>query len=397
MTSPASSEPGGLTDTSSANIFGSVGKLVGRFSDWITDKLIRRLADPAAQRFLTQNMLTRATARRDARALYDICVGFSYSQTLAVCVELDLFETLHQAPREFPELLNSLQLPPDSLQTLLEAAVALKLLRRRHDGKYAVGRLGTAVLADPGIAAIVRHHELLYQDLAQPLQLLQSPLDSRMAAFWSYTQDDGLAKLDGEGAAAYSAVMEATQVMVSNQVVGAVNLSGANSLLDVGCGTGTFARGLMAKHPSLSVTLYDLPPVIELAKANLDATAENNPHLRFEPGDFTAATLPGGHEVISLIRVLHDQDDARALELLKKARAALTPGGKLIVAETLVEDGEEARVGGAYFGWFLLAMGRGRARKRRDVDALLKAAGFSEIRENSTDLPMVVRVITAKF
>ncbi len=367
-----------------------------RLKDWANDWIIQQLSKRHVQRFLTHNFFTRSTARRDARDLYDICVGFSYSQTLRCCVELNLFQLLHDTPMGLADLAAHLDVPKQNLQVLLESATALKLLRQRTDQTYAVGRLGTAVLADPGIAVIVRHHDLLYRDLAQPVDVLTTPLKSDMAAFWAYTQDDKVGDIDPSLANNYSEVMAATQSTVADLVLGAYDFSKHTDLLDAGCGTGTFAMAVAAQHANLNLTLYDLPPVIELAGPKVEASVIDATRMTLVPGNFADGSLPTGQDIVCLIRVLHDQSDESASALLAKARAALKPGGTILIAETLAGSDAAERIGRVYFGWFLLAMGRGRARSPGQVSQLLRESGFKDVREHSTSLPMIVRVITAQ-
>jgi demethylspheroidene O-methyltransferase len=62
------------------------------------------------------------------------------------------------------------------------------------------------------------------------------------------------------------------------------------------------------------------------------------------------------------------------------------------MAET---PGAEA-IGDAYFGFYLLAMGSGRARRRAEMTQILQAAGFTGIRFLSTPRPMFASVIIGR-
>src|SRR4051794_4279593 len=76
-----------------------------------------------------------------------------------------------------------------------------------------------------------------------------------------------------------------------------------------------------------------------------------------------------------LVRVLHDHDDAAAMTILRTARAALTPGGTLLVAEPMAAT-KGAETVGSYFEFYLLAMGSGRPRTAGELTAMLQQAGF---------------------
>jgi demethylspheroidene O-methyltransferase len=53
-------------------------------------------------------------------------------------------------------------------------------------------------------------------------------------------------------------------------------------------------------------------------------------------------------------------------------------------------------MGGAYFGFYLLAMGRGRPRRPDELAAMLTAAGFAAPRLLPTDTPLLTRVMQAE-
>jgi demethylspheroidene O-methyltransferase len=122
-----------------------------RFSAW-RESLTAR---PGFRAWAARFPLTRPLARRRARELFDLCAGFVYSQVLAACVRLKLFEALHEAPAEEGALAARLGLSPEAMSRLLVAAESLRLVRRRADGAWALGELGAAMIGNPGIAAMV--------------------------------------------------------------------------------------------------------------------------------------------------------------------------------------------------------------------------------------------------
>jgi demethylspheroidene O-methyltransferase len=51
---------------------------------------------------------------------------------------------------------------------------------------------------------------------------------------------------------------------------------------------------------------------------------------------------------------------------------------------------------GAYFELYLWAMGSGRPRTRAELQAMLEAAGFTDVRERRVRRPLLVRVLVAR-
>ena len=112
-------------------------------------------------------------------------------------------------------------------------------------------------------------------------------------------------------------------------------------------------------------------------------------------GSFLADPLPAGADVVTLVRVLYDHDDEAVRLLLRRVRAALPPGGRLIVAEPMSGTPGAGPVTEAYFGLYLLAMGSGRCRSAGELTALLNEAGFSSVHERPTRRPLLTRVLVS--
>jgi demethylspheroidene O-methyltransferase len=355
----------------------------------------RLLASPRFRRWAAGFPLTRWLARRRAAQLFDLVGGFVYSQVLLACVRLRLFERLAAGPLDSAELSRQCELSPDATERLLAAAASLRLVQRRQGGRWGLGPLGAVLSGDTAIASMVRHHESLYADLADPVALLRGEAGTQLGDFWAYSQDAQPGTLDMERVRPYSALMAASQPLVAEQVLDAVPLEGQRCLLDVGGGQGAFVSAVARHVPGLDLMLFDLPAVAQRAHALLAAQGLE-PRVRVHGGDFRRDALPRGADVISLVRVLHDHDDAVVRELLRAVHAALPPGGQVIVAEMMSGTRGAEATGDAYFGFYLLAMRQGRVRTAQTLATMLREAGFEAVRERRTRQPLQARVLVAR-
>jgi demethylspheroidene O-methyltransferase len=357
----------------------------------------RLLTSPRFRHWAAAFPLTRPIARRRTRALFDLCAGFVYSQVLLACVRLDLFEILAAGPQEPVALAHRLGLPPEATQRLLAAAVSLRLVARRPGGRFGLGPLGSAMVGNPGVAAMVEHHALLYADLADPVALLRDRgRETGLGRYWPYATADRPAAVAPEHAVQYSALMAASQPIIAAEVLDAYPFHRHDCLLDVGGGDGTFLAALADRFERPArLLLFDLPAVVAQAAARF-ATGRLAGRVTPVGGDFFTDALPRGADVATLIRVLHDHDDAAALALLRAIRRALPDQGTLVLAEPMSGTQGAEPVGDAYFGFYLLAMRRGRPRTPAEIGAMLRQAGFSRQRLIATSTPLLVRVIQAR-
>ncbi len=356
----------------------------------------RWLANPAFQRLAMRLPFVRRKARDAAARMFGMATGFVYTQTLTACVELGLIDRLAAAPESTADIAAACDLPLTAMQRLLAAAAALDLVAALPQDRWTLGELGAALAANPGAVAMIRHHRLLYADLADPVGLLRRGRGGgAVAEFWPYAEHgaDACPSL-GDATDPYSALMAASQPMVAEQLLDTHDFSRHRQLMDVGGGHGAFLAAVAARHPDLRLTLFDLPDVTETARPIL--AAQGLSRIVVSGGSFKTDPLPAGADVITLVRILHDHDDDVVRQLLAKARAALPPRGTLIIAEPMAGTRGSEAMGDAYFGLYLWAMGSGRPRTAKAYIQMLGEAGFTGIYEAATDLPMIVRVIVAR-
>ncbi len=355
------------------------------------------LASPRFQRFAAAFPLTRPVARQQTERLFDLCAGFVYSQVLAACIRLDLFQMLRAEPMTAEALSTRLDIPVDAMRRLLGAAVALGLLAERANGRYGLGMLGAALTGNPGIAAMIAHHSMLYDDLRDPVALLRRDEgDTELSRYWAYAADrPDREGITDESVAGYTALMAASQALIAEDILAAHDFREHLHVLDVGGGDGTFLIAAGAHAPHLRLTLFDLPPVARLAAQHFE-TAGFGGRAEAVGGNFLADMLPKSADLIVLNRILLDHDDLVVRALLASARKAIDPHGTLLIAEPISGLTGSPQVTDAYFNLYLFAMGRGRSRSFQELRALLQDAGFYRVKAKSTRRPLLTNVVIAR-
>lgn len=241
---------------------------------------------------------------------------------------------------------------------------------------------------------MIRHHPLLYADLADPLALLSRgrQQETALSAFWSYASKAGASR---EAAAPeYSALMAATQPMVAQQICDAYDFGRHRRMLDIGGGSGGFALSIMQAAPALHIGIFDLPEVIAGTAQRLAVPVAQGT-VTLHGGSFKSDSLPEEHDLVTLVRILHDHDDDVVTALLARVHAALPPQGRVLIVEPMAESATAPRMGDAYFGLYLWAMGSGRPRSEGELRAMLATAGFGHVTRLATALPLVASAMYA--
>jgi demethylspheroidene O-methyltransferase len=284
----------------------------------------------------------------------------------------------------------------DATERLMAAAVSLRLVTKRSGDRFALGSLGAPLVGNKALEAMIEHNALLYTDLNDPVALLRGVAgETELSAYWAYAGADQPAAVRPERVADYSTLMSVSQPLVSAEILDAYQLGRHRCLLDVGGGEGTFLSAAAARFPDLRLMLFDLPSVAARAKERFRATGLGDRATAIG-GSFLTDPLPLGADVISLVRVVHDHDDTSVLTLLRAIRHALPDDGVLLLAEPMAETAGAEPMGDAYFGFYLLAMGRGKPRSQKKLADMLRNAGFSRLQVAATRMPLQTGLIVAR-
>jgi demethylspheroidene O-methyltransferase len=321
----------------------------------------------------------RSIARAEGDALFEVVSGFVRSQTLLALVELRVLHRLADGALSTADLARATGVPEARMLVLARAGAGLRLMKNRK-GLWQLTTRGAAFLVVPGLEGMVRHHPVLYRDLGDPVSFFRGGTDPDLARFWPYV----FGGADEATATRYSRLMAESQALVAEDTLRIVSFSGIRHLMDVGGGTGAFLSAVAAAHPSLQLTLFDLPEVV--ASAHLTG-------VRIIPGSFREDALPRGADAIGLIRVLYDHADATVAALLRACHAALPDGGRLIISEPMSGGDRPDPATDVYFAIYTMAMQTGRTRSGSEIAALAKAAGFSLASPAKTLRPFVTSAL----
>ena len=355
----------------------------GRFLLWRN----RLLRSSTFQKWAARLPISQSIARTRATDLHHILAGFVYSQTLSASYKLGLLECLKDRIATLDEIASYCELERDAAATLIKAATAIDLLQAVNSDSWTLGELGASIHGNPGVQSMLRHHDLLYRDMADPASLLRSRDNAALRGYWPYVDGN---HSDPAATARYSELMADSQHLIANHILDAIKLKPQQRLLDIGGGTGTFARLAAARFPKIETAVFDLPQVIASIAPRYRGTTQ------LISGNMFEDPIPKTFNTISLVRILHDHDDDPVDKLLARCFEALPAGGELIIAEPMADTRGAESIGHTYFGFYLWAMGSGRPRTKHELQAALERAGFESIREKRTHIPALVRVVTTK-
>jgi len=205
---------------------------------------------------------------------------------------------------------------------------------------------------------------------------------------------DGTARKD-EWTVPFIAAMHRNAALRAPVVVRAVGVERVRRLLDVGGGSGAYSIAFAQASPVLEADLLDLPSVLPIAERHIEAAGlAGRVHTR--TGDLRRDAFGEGYDLLLLSAICHMLGPEENRDLLRRARAALVPGGRVVVQDFLLEPDGTAPAHAALFALnMLVGTPAGSSYSEAEYGSWLKAAGFADVRRvrlgGPTDLMLGTR------
>uniref|UniRef100_A0A1A8FS78 Acetylserotonin O-methyltransferase-like n=3 Tax=Nothobranchius korthausae TaxID=1143690 RepID=A0A1A8FS78_9TELE len=313
--------------------------------------------------------------KEDLEQISKLLDGFKASKALFTASKLRVFDVLHtNAELDAEQVAQEIKASVRGTRCLLEACVSLGLLKTKEEtGSRPVYRntdLATRFLCSDAHFSL--HGYIQYcNDVVWPLfSLLESAVLEGSSQREKLQKSQSAACNSQEVRLRFMSAMHCTARIGATAVAVAFDLSSYKTACDLGGCTGAVANELVKAHPKLSVTVFDLPAVVELSEHFHPQHSDNR--VSFQAGDFFKDDLPKA-DLYILVRVLHDLTDEKLHVLLRKVADACTPGCGLLLGEIFLE---ENRSGPSIGLLQALSMSEGKQRSATEYSQLLKNYGF---------------------
>jgi len=134
---------------------------------------------------------------------------------------------------------------------------------------------------------------------------------------------------------AFMGTMDLYAAMSAAEIADAFDFSRIHSLLDVGGATGALGRVLAERFPHVEVTVLELDEMCSAVEAWY-AKRGGSRRPKMLAGDMLSGPFDSGHDAIHFGWVLHNWPPDVQVGLLRRAHAALRPGGFVLATECLL-------------------------------------------------------------
>jgi SAM-dependent methyltransferase len=296
------------------------------------------------------------------------------ARALTTAVMLGVFDALHESPASPAELAERLSLDPLGAETLLTTLLTLGYVEAEGDERLrntAVSERQLVSSSAESIATFVGAQADLHWET---LGLLPEAVrDGKAYAMHEERQDEtdrwrayirGLYEIS-------KPEHEANAAMVPVEEPG--------RLVDVAGGHGGFSMAMCRRHPGLHATVLDLPPSVAVGREIVEEEGFSD-RIAFREGDVFEAGLGEDVDVVSVFNLIHHLPEERDRELCRMARAALRPGGCLVIGDSArPEPGEQVSEHGAISSLLFYAWSHSRNFRPSEIRAWMREAGFGEV------------------
>lgn len=308
-------------------------------------------------------------------AFIQLATGYWVSKAIYAAARLGVADSLADGPKTVERLAAEAGADAPTLRRLLRALASVGVFRETEDGYFGLTPMAAFLRSDaPGSQRNFVLHVgespswLAWDSLTESVRTGESAFRRVHGAevFPYYAAHP-------ESDEPFNGAMAELSHVVSAAVVGAYDFSRFRVIADVGGGRGALLAAILRAAPAARGMVCDQPEVVAAARATMEA-AGVAARCGYAGVDFFES-VPGGADAHVLKWIIHDWDDERALKILRNCRRALDDGGRLLLVESVVPEGNEP----SFSKWMdlqMLVMTGGRERTASEYRALLSAAGF---------------------
>jgi hypothetical protein len=314
--------------------------------------------------------------------------GYSYTQTIYVAAKLGIADLLKDGPRPVGELAKATGTNPRALHRLLRALASIGIFAEDQGG-FTLTPLAECLLDPSTKVMATMRGEFQYRAWGELLYSVQTGESAfkklhGKPIFDYFSENPDTGKL-------FDQAMTGVHGRETEAMLEAYDFTGIKRLADIGGGNGSVITAILKKYPAMQGILFDLPGVVERAKANIEAAGLKG-RCQVVAGNVFEG-VPAGADAYLMRHIIHDWDDDESLTILRNCRQAMSQGGKLLVVEGVVPHGNEPSIS-KFFDLAMMVLPGGMERTEEEYRQLFEAAGFrlTEIVPTRTWVNVIVGV-----
>ncbi len=303
-----------------------------------------------------------------------ILQGYQPACVVMTANELKLFDQLKK-PATAKQVAETLNLDPEATERLLNSLTSMEIVIKENQ-TYHLPKAAHDYLISGGSHPLQQWIQLsadLYPVWGQLSSFIKSGI--LIKSIMEMLGDDPH-KMRAFTDAMHDKALKATWLITRE-----ISIGDAKTMLDVGGGPGTYALEWCKLHSHLKATVFDIAPVLEVAK-NYIETYGLQDRVDTQPGDFLKDDLGDSqYDLVLMANILHMYDADMSRALVSKAVKAVKPSGRIIIHGFCTNEDQTGPLDDTLFSLNIgMLTEGGRAHPVQEKIGWLKAAGISDIR-----------------
>jgi ubiquinone/menaquinone biosynthesis C-methylase UbiE len=297
--------------------------------------------------------------------------SFQKSRILLTGFELDIFTNLDEKGTTSQQVAKNLHLNDHACERLLNALVSLGFLTK-HDHLFFNTEDSFAYLSkkSPDYLGGLMHTNHLWYTWSNLTLVVKTGKSANPSEFNARGENWLFSFI--------SAMHDRAKKQAPMQVAN-IDLSGVNSVLDIGGGSGAFSMEFVSRKPEIEATVFDLPNVVPITQKFIEKEGFSN-RIKTYTGDYTKNDLPKGFDLVFLSAIIHSNSLETNQDLIIKCFRSLNKNGRIVIQDWIMNNDRTLPASGAVFAInMLVGTESGDCFTENEVTEMLTVAGFKNI------------------
>jgi SAM-dependent methyltransferase len=297
--------------------------------------------------------------------------SFQKSRILLSGFELDIFSYLDEKGSTNQQIAANLHLDEHACERLLNALVSLGFLKKEIQVFFNTSDSYTFLSKkSPEYLGGLMHSNHLWNTWSNLTKVVKTGVSANPSDI-NERGEDWLFPF-------ISAMHDRAKKQAPQQLSG-IDLSGINSVMDIGGGSGAFSMEFIRLKPVIEATVFDLPNVIPITKKFLEKEGFSG-RVKTYAGDYTTDDLPNGFDLVFLSAIIHSNSLEVNQDLIRKCYSCLNKNGKIVIQDWIMNNDRTQPTAGAIFAInMLVGTEAGDCFTEQEVSEMMTKAGFRNI------------------
>jgi hypothetical protein len=316
-------------------------------------------------------------------------MGFIVSQAISVAARLRVADYLQDGAKSVEEISALTHTHAPSVYRLMRALSSVGVFSRDAENCFANNPVSEFLRSDHpeslrGIIDMMGDHEhwRSHGNMLQSVKTGEIAFNYTfgMPVFPYFAANPHVAEIFDNAMTSFSSI-------IAPAVAAAYDFSGAKTIADIGGGHGFLLSNVLKTNPEANGILFDQPQVVTGANDLLKGHGVSE-RTEIVAGNFFEE-IPVEADIYLMKHIIHDWNDEQSGTILRNLAASAPKGAKLLLVESVVEEGDSPSTS-KVMDLNMLVMTGGKERTAKEYSELFDKTGFKFIAVHPTQSPLQI-------